>query len=89
MTPEQLDHITETIKQTIQEKVNGKIDRMNMKLDTYIKEDNDWKENVMPSIEIMKQMQGFSSTAIWIMKTIAVISTAVAAVWTFINYIKK
>lgn len=46
MTKEQLDEIKDAITITIQEKVNGKIDRMNTKLDVYISDDMRWKESV-------------------------------------------
>lgn len=46
MKPEQLQELKDAITATIQEKVNGKIDRMNTKLDVYITDDMRWKETV-------------------------------------------
>jgi len=46
MTKEQLEELKEALTITIQEKVNGKIDRMNTKFDTYIDDDMRWKKTV-------------------------------------------
>lgn len=46
MKPEQLQELKDAITITIQEKVNGKIDRMNTKLDVYISDDMRWKDGV-------------------------------------------
>lgn len=46
MTPAQLQELKDHVATTIQEKVNGKIDRIDTKIDEYIKGDLKWKETV-------------------------------------------
>ncbi len=87
MSPEQLAKIEETVRHTIETVVNGKVDRINYKLDNYIKEDNIWKDNVTPSIEIMKKMQGFGSVGGWVLKTVILIGSAVTAIYAFFKFV--
>lgn len=46
MTPAQIEELKLAITTVIQEKVNGKIDRINTKFDVYIDDDMRWKETV-------------------------------------------
>ena len=88
MTSEQFTKIEDTIKSTIKETVNGKIDRLKSQLDEYIKNDNEWKANAMPSIETMKKTQNFLSVFIDILKFIGIFGTAFAIIYAAIVYIK-
>lgn len=71
MTPEQYQQLQETIKETVENAVratvNGKIDRMNTKLDTYIKEDNEWKEQAQPTIEMGNNVRGFGKVTVYLL----------------------
>lgn len=87
MTPKQFAEMNKVIQDTIQETVNGKIDKINTKLDTYMREDNEWKDSVTPSIEIMKKMQGFASVGGYVLKTIILIGAVATAIYTFIKFI--
>ncbi len=55
MTEDQIKTLQETIAvqidSTIQRVVNGKIDRINLKLDDYIVSDLKWKDKVQPDID--------------------------------------
>ena len=87
MTPEQFESIQQNIKETIQTTVNGKIDKLNTKLDIYIKEDDEWKSSVTPSIETMKELQGFASIGKATLKVLVLvgsITTAIIVVYKFI-----
>jgi phage-related protein len=88
MTPKQFNDIQETIKATIKETVNGKIDRMNTKLDEYIKDDNEWKQGVTPSIETMKKTQNFAEGLLFILKFVGILGGAVGVIWAAIKYLK-
>lgn len=46
MTEDQLQELKDAITATIQEKVNGKIDRIDKKIDEYIVGDLEWKKGV-------------------------------------------
>lgn len=87
MTPEQFEEINNTIKSTIKTEVNGKIDRLNTKIDNYIKQDNQWKDGVTPSIDIMKKMSGFASVGGAILKTAVLIGAASTAIWGLIKMV--
>lgn len=94
MTPEQFAEMQATIKSTIQITVNGKIDGLRYELRDYIKDDNawkktsdEWKDAVTPSIEIMKKMEGFTTTGGWILKSIALVGAAATAIWGGIKFL--
>lgn len=87
MTPDQLEQLNQTIKETIASTVNGKIDRLKFQLDTYIEQDNVWKDSITPSIEIMKKLQGFTSVGGFVLKSILLIGGVSTAIWTFFKFI--
>lgn len=97
MTPEQFETLFERLREandkqtevSINRYVNGKVDKMNSKIDQYIKDDTDWKVSVSPSIEIMRSMQGFASTGTGILKTIIMIGSAGTAIWAFIKFVMR
>lgn len=88
MTPDQFSKLQEAITNQIKITVNGKIDRINEKLDTYIKEDNEWKTDVKPYIENMRQMSDFTLVGSAVLKFIISIGGAVAVIWAAIKYLK-
>lgn len=75
MTEVQLEKLQKTIKDqietTVKLVVNGKIDRLNDKLDNYIITDNQWKEDAQPSIDLGKNVNGFGRVLAYILGTIA------------------
>lgn len=85
MSPEQLEQIQKTVSEQIKITVNGKIDRINDKLDNYIKEDNDWKERIMPEIQAVANVRGFGKVAVGLL---AVGGTIVGLVVGIIKIIK-
>ena len=58
MTPEQHDKYISEIKHVIQDTVNGKIDKIDRKIDQYIKDDTAWKENADPVIRTLNNLTG-------------------------------
>jgi len=87
MSPEQFEELKKGLTKTVVETVNGKIDKLNMKMDKYIDADNEWKDGVTPSIELMRQMQGFASIGGTILKAMVLIGAAVSAVFAFFKFI--
>lgn len=85
MTEKQFLKIQNTIKDTIKVEVNGKIDRINIKLDDYIKNDELWKEAAKPVIAMGVSMQGFGRVTLYIVGFIA----AVGGAFMFINNFLK
>jgi hypothetical protein len=63
MKPFELERIRQTIEDQlkigIETHVNGKIRKMDEKLDAYIKEDNEWKARANPTIELGNNIRGF------------------------------
>lgn len=88
MTPEQFIQLQETVSNQIKLTVNGKIDSINTKLDNYIKEDNEWKADVKPYIENMRQISNFSTVGSALLKTIIAIGGAITVIWAAIKYLK-
>jgi len=71
MEEKQLEVIKQTIenqlKLGIETHVNGKIRRLDEKLDTYIKEDNEWKERANPTIELGNNVRGFGIVFVYLL----------------------
>lgn len=89
MNSDQIDQLKKTIEIAIEKHVNGKMDKMNHKLDDYITADNQWKKDVTPSIEVMKQIQGFSSTTAYIVKFIIGMGSVSAIIIALIKWLKQ
>lgn len=86
MTPDQLEQIQKTLTETIKIVVNGKIDRMNVKLDTYIKEDNEyktrfkedtdvWRKGADEKLELVSNIRGFGKVFMYIVGIIVAVGT--------------
>jgi fructose-1,6-bisphosphatase/inositol monophosphatase family enzyme len=95
MSPDQFKQLEASITAQIKSVVNGKIDRLqamveksDIKLDTYIREDNEWKADVKPYIENVRVLCNFSTVGSTLLKTIIVIGGAVGVIWGFIKYLK-
>lgn len=66
MTPEQIDELKEHVAETVKTVVNGKIDRLNLKLDNYIDSDMVWKEEYTPYIKGLANISGSAKIIVWI-----------------------
>lgn len=82
-------NIQESIKLSIETTVNGKIRRLDEKIDNYIKSDDEWKQGVTPYIESMKQFQGFTVVGTTVLKAILLIGSVTASIYAFIKYLKS
>lgn len=89
MTKAEVEQIKIVIQETIERKVNGKIDKLQSAFEEHIKDDKEWKDSVMPSIEIMKKMQGFSDVGIFIFKWILLLGGVGSIVWGGITWFKR
>ena len=77
MTEEELNRITNTIEQTIKVVVNGKIDKINDKLDAhmldnknYIERDELWKAQADPYIKLAVNISGTWKFLVYIAGTL-------------------
>lgn len=76
----------EQIKAVIRETVNGKIDKIDAKLDTYIKEDTEWKQKAEPVIKMGENVQGFGKVSLYI---IGFIASAIGVIIGIIKLMEK
>jgi len=93
MTADQYEQLIKTIDRSIEvsieKNVNGKIKRLDEKIDIYIERDNQWKDDVMPAIEGMKQVQGFTNVGAVILKGIILIGSATGLVYGLFVFLGK
>lgn len=85
MTSDDLKAIQETIRIT----VNGKIDRINDKLDNYIKMDNAWKEEVMPSIELGRTAISWSKGTAYVFAALSGLAAATGGIMAIVHFCIK
>lgn len=83
MTPEQLQALQGTIAESIEKNVNGKIRMLDAKIDTYIREDNEyktritnetneWRKGADDKLAIVGSVQGFWKVMLFIGSFLAV-----------------
>lgn len=93
MTPKQFIEFKEIIKtevsDTINTTVNGKINDLRKVVNEYIEDDKKWKEEVTPSIQRMKEFQGFTTVGATLLKTIMLIGGAVGVIYGLFVFIKE
>ena len=68
---------------------NKKLDEHLIKFEGYVATDNKWKEEIKPSIEVMKNIESFGKGTLWLLKAIIVIGGAFGVVYAFIKYLKE
>lgn len=81
MTPEQIAQLEKSVKETIEKTVNGKINRLDQKLDEYIKHDLEWKETVQPVIDAYLVANKVGSFVQWMSKVILAIGVIVGVLF--------
>lgn len=88
MTPEQFEELKISLNDQVKITVNGKIDRLSIKLENYITSDNEWKEKAQPSIDLGNNTRTIGRFFAGMFGTIGVISGAIFGVWELIKRIK-
>ena len=68
MTDKELQKVIEALKTTVENTVNGKIKRLDEKLDAYIKTDIQWKETVQPVIDAYSTVNKVGLFVEWVWK---------------------
>lgn len=61
------DKQPEILEALLQKYVNGKIDKIGLKLDTYIKEDNEWKYRANPTVDLGNNVRGFGKVMVYLL----------------------
>jgi len=64
------------IEVSINKNVNGKLDKMNAKIDNYIFDDNEWKQKAEPVIMMGRNVQGFGKVSLYIVGFVAAVAGA-------------
>lgn len=77
MTADDIEQIKKEIQSTIKVVVNGKIDKIDQKLEEYIKSDNEWKAAAQPVIDMGRNVQGFGRVSLYIVGFVAAVSGAI------------
>ncbi len=93
-----LNKIDSTVESSIEKYVNGKIRRLDEKLDNYIKTDiehriiereatKEWRENADNKLNVVSRLQGFSDVALYSLGFIAAIGGAFGAILAVIKLV--
>lgn len=77
--------IDTSVATAVELNVNGKIRKMDAKLDAYILSDNDWKTEAQPVVNMGKQAKGFSVVTLYIAGAIITLGGAIEIVRQFFN----
>ena len=94
MTPEQIEQLKSSIRDTIQEKVNGKIDKIHeilekqnevvdefkTKVENHIENDTKWKEDADPYIKGLANLTGSSKIIVYVAIAISTVLGAIVAI---------
>lgn len=96
MTPEQLRALQETVAESIEKNVNGKIRRLDEKIDNYIREDNEhkermiletaeWRKSADEKLQLVSNIQGFGKVLMYFLGFCATLGGVIAMVVTFFH----
>lgn len=88
MNAEHQAEILNAVRQTIKETVNGKIDRMNDKIDNYIKGDIEWKVEADKKLEVVGSVQGFGKVTLYILGFLSALGAGVGLIYKLITWLK-
>ena len=100
MTPEQLRELQQTIADSIEKNVNGKIRALDAKVDNYIKTDldhkerdreetNEWRKGADDKLAIVGSVQGFGKVTAYILGMITVVGGATLFIVKLLEWIRK
>ena len=85
MDSELLKIIQDSIAEAVKITVNGKIDKLNYKLDKYIDDDNAWKKTAQPVIDMGNDTRVFSKVVLWIAGAIVAVGGAIVIICKFLK----
>lgn len=76
------------IEESINRNVNGKIKVLTQRFDDYVVSDNEWKDGVTPSIDIMKKVKASSSVIRWVVQTVILLGILIGTITGLIKLFK-
>ena len=77
--------IEPAIENSVNKYVNGKLDKMNLKIDDYIVSDLQWKERAEPTLQMGQNVAGFGRVLLYIVGFVASVAGAIIAVIKLVN----
>lgn len=80
MTPEDLKKITEAVTTAVVKTVNGKIDKMQVSLDTHNVEHAEDMKRILPIVEAYETTKNTGKAAMWIASFIIAVGGAILVV---------
>lgn len=93
MSPEQLEQLKDDLKEhvaaTVRTVVNGKIDNIAKKLDTYITDDDEWKRRAEPVVKAFENTSWLFQLFIGTLKILGLLGGAVVAILAIKNFLKQ
>lgn len=81
MEEKDLQKVILALQETIDKRVNGKIVRLDEKLDDYIKHDMEWKTTVQPIIEAYDAANRVGNFIQWISKVILALGVIIGTIF--------
>jgi hypothetical protein len=99
MTEEQITQIKTVLKDTIQEKVNGKVDKIHLilekqneathafhdKVEQHIEADKLWKADVTPQIQLVKDTQGFGKVSLYFLGFVSALGGCILLIYNLLK----
>lgn len=85
MTIKEMKQLQEIIKETVKTTVNGKIDRIDSKLDAYIVKDNERWATAQPAIDLVNNTKIWSKINSKLFAMLIGLSTIIVAVYEIIK----
>lgn len=77
--------IEPAIENSVNKYVNGKLDKINLKIDDYIVSDLQWKERAEPTLQMGQNVAGFGKVSLYIVGFVASVAGAIIAVIKLVN----
>ena len=77
--------IESAIEKAVEKHVNGKIRALDYKIDEYIKHDLEWKEEITPQIQLVKDTQGFGKVSLYFLGFVSAIGGVILLVYNLLK----
>lgn len=83
MDEHQLQQIRDTIAESIETTVNGKIRVLTQEFRDYVKEDTEWKDRAQPYIDGLANITGGTKILVWVVMGIGAVAGAILSIKSF------
>jgi hypothetical protein len=76
------------IETSINKHVNGKIKSLDLKIDAYIADDEEWKKEITPYIKLVQDAEMVGVVSVGFLKFIGLLGVALGMIYAFFRWIK-